>query len=97
MFYHEIFPDPVLNLAERSEEQVPRCWLFRWSSTMCIKNLHMPRSGKHGGCNRTKRGCRSCANVANNSRRNALQLCVLVTSIYRAPSHLPYADSEVVE
>ena len=64
--------------------KVLQCWLFRRSSTMCAKNLNVPRSGKHGGCNRTKRSCRSCANVANDSRRNALQLWVL---IYRAPSH----------
>ena len=48
-------------------------------------------------CNRTKRSCKFGANVANNSRRNALQLCVLVTAIYRAPSHPTMTESEDTE
>jgi hypothetical protein len=71
-------------LQSELRNEVLRCWLFRRSSTMCIKNLHILGSGKHYGCNRTKRSCRFCA---NDSKKNALQLCVLVTSIYRAPSH----------
>jgi len=61
-------------LSKRAGEQVPRCYLFRRSSTMCIRYLHMLKSGKHCGCNRTKRSCRSCVNVGNGSIRNVLQL-----------------------
>jgi protein SPA2 len=83
---------PIRDSALYSEQRnkVLPCWLFRRSSMTSAKKLSAPETGKHDACNRMKRSYRSCANAANDWKRNVPRRCA-----HYHFSHVTYAQSSL--